>query len=177
MLFSENRVFTRKCPMVTRAGIYWMGCHDFRCYEKVVRTLISSWIVDIPSHLAKLMKLNSQNGKVLGMLIISKLSIGVKVILITFHSQRRDLSVFESSYHLPTCLPHMVEASHCFLIAERQAGKLWIPIFIDFDFTRPGIEPESIVSIADALCTRPLIDALVRFILRCRGGTSWETFI
>ena len=27
--------------------------------------------------------------------------------------QRRDLSVFESNCHLPTGLPHMVEASHC----------------------------------------------------------------
>ena len=42
------------------------------------------------------------------------------VIVITFYSpsglgqgQQRDLSVFESSCHLFTCLPHMVEASHC----------------------------------------------------------------
>ena len=27
--------------------------------------------------------------------------------------QRRDLSVFESSCHPPTCLPHTLEASHC----------------------------------------------------------------
>ena len=27
--------------------------------------------------------------------------------------QRRDLSVFESSCHLPACLPHTAEASHC----------------------------------------------------------------
>ena len=27
--------------------------------------------------------------------------------------QRRDLSVFESSCHLPICLPHTMEASHC----------------------------------------------------------------
>ena len=27
--------------------------------------------------------------------------------------QRRDLSVFESSCHLPTCLPNTAEASHC----------------------------------------------------------------
>ena len=43
------------------------------------------------------------------------------------------------------------------LIAESQAGKLWIPIFIVFGLTRPGIEPESTVSVADALSTRPLI--------------------
>ena len=42
------------------------------------------------------------------------------VIVITFYSpsclnqgQRRDLSVFESSFHLPICLPHTMEASHC----------------------------------------------------------------
>ena len=40
---------------------------------------------------------------------------------------------------------------------ERQAGKLWIPIFIIFGLTRPGIEPESTASVADALSTRPLI--------------------
>ena len=27
--------------------------------------------------------------------------------------QQKDLSVFESSCHLPTCLPHIMEASHC----------------------------------------------------------------
>ena len=43
------------------------------------------------------------------------------------------------------------------LIAERQAGKLWIPIFIIFGLTLPGIEPQSTASVADALSTRPLI--------------------
>ena len=43
------------------------------------------------------------------------------------------------------------------LIAERQVGKLWIPIFIVFGLTRPGIEPESTASVADALSTRPPI--------------------
>ena len=32
------------------------------------------------------------------------------------------------------------------LIAERQAEKLWIPIFIVFGLTRPEIEPESTLS-------------------------------
>ena len=31
---------------------------------------------------------------------------------------------FRSLSQAATCLPHMVEASHCPLIAERQAGKL-----------------------------------------------------
>ena len=43
------------------------------------------------------------------------------------------------------------------LIAERQAGKLWIPTFTVFGLTRLGIEPKSTVSVADALSTRPLI--------------------
>ena len=46
---------------------------------------------------------------------------------------------------------------HLPLTAERQAGKLRIPIFIVFGLTRLGIEPESTVSVADALPTRPLI--------------------
>ena len=43
------------------------------------------------------------------------------------------------------------------LIAEHQAGKLRIPISIVFGLTRPGIEPESTASVADALSTRPPI--------------------
>ena len=43
------------------------------------------------------------------------------------------------------------------LIAERQAGKLWIPPFIVFGLTGPGIELESTASVAYALSTRPLI--------------------
>ena len=46
------------------------------------------------------------------------------------------------------------------LIAERQAGKLCIPIFIVFGLTRPGIEPVSTASVADALSTRPLISSI-----------------
>ena len=34
-----------------------------------------------------------------------------------------------------------------FLFAERQAEKLWIPIFILIGLTRPGIKPQSIVSV------------------------------
>ena len=64
--------------------------------------------------------------------------------------QRRDLSIFKSSWHLPTCLPNT-------LIAQRQAGKLRIPIFIVFGLTRPEIEPESTAPVADALSIRPLI--------------------
>ena len=59
--------------------------------------------------------------------------------------------IFRSSSQAATCLPHTVEASHCPLIVEYQARKLWIPIFIIFGLTRPGIEPESIVSEANAL--------------------------
>ena len=49
------------------------------------------------------------------------LSVLIIVIVITFfihqvalaRRQRNDLSVFESSCHLPICLPHTMEASHC----------------------------------------------------------------
>ena len=43
------------------------------------------------------------------------------------------------------------------LIAEREAEKLLIPLFVVFGLTRPGIESGSTVSVADALSTRPLI--------------------
>ena len=36
-------------------------------------------------------------------------------------------------------------------MAERLAGKLWIPIFIVFGLIQPGIEPEFAVSIAMAV--------------------------
>ena len=42
------------------------------------------------------------------------------------------------------------------LIAERQAGKLQVPIFVVFGLTRPGIKPESTGSVADELPARPL---------------------
>ena len=43
------------------------------------------------------------------------------------------------------------------LIAERQAMKLYTPIFIVFGLTWPGIELESTVSVADTLSIQPLI--------------------
>ena len=51
------------------------------------------------------------------------------------------------------------------LIAERQAGMLGIPIFKVFGLTRPGIEPESTATVADALSTRPLIGMF--FVSNC----------
>ena len=67
---------------------------------------------------------------------------------------------FQSSSQAATCpsVYHTRWRLHTVpLIAERQAGKLWIPIFIVFGLTRPGIEPVSTASVADALSTRPLI--------------------
>ena len=67
---------------------------------------------------------------------------------------------FRSLSQAATCPPvyHTRRRLHTVsLIAKRQAGKLWIPIFIVFGLTRPGIEPESTASVADALSTRPLI--------------------
>ena len=72
--------------------------------------------------------------------------------------QRRDLSVFESSYHLPTSLSHTVEASHCLflLLTFTVAGKLWIPIFIVFGLARPRIELEFM----DILCESAVLEKL-----------------
>ena len=53
-----------------------------------------------------------------------------------FQSPSQD-ATFPSVYHTRWRL-HTVP-----LIAERQAGKLWKPIFIVFGLIRPGIEPES----------------------------------
>ena len=67
---------------------------------------------------------------------------------------------FRFSSQAATCPPvyHTRRRLHTVpLIAERQAGKLRIPIFLVFGLTRPGIEPESTASVADALSTRPLI--------------------
>ena len=59
-------------------------------------------------------------------------------------------------------------------IGERQAGKLWIPIF-SLWITRLGIKPESTVSVADALSTRPLIviGSSFRILILCQH--SWAT--
>ena len=43
------------------------------------------------------------------------------------------------------------------LIAESQAEKLWIPIFLVFSLTLLGINHESTASVADAISTQPLI--------------------
>ena len=42
-----------------------------------------------------------------------------------------------------------------------------MPIFIVFGLTRPGIEPVSTVSVADALSTRPLISFFIDFGRHC----------
>ena len=57
----------------------------------------------------------------------------------------------------------------CLFIAERQAGKLRIPIFIVLGLTCPEIEPESTVLAADAPSTRSLIgfNYLVWLSLHC----------
>ena len=96
----------------------------------------------------------------------------VIVIVITFYFTKlpwpgNSERTFRSSSQAATCPPvyHTRRRLHTVpLIAERQAGKLWIPIFIVFGLTRPGIEPESTVSVADALSTRPLIALSTCFI-------------
>ena len=78
--------------------------------------------------------------------------------------------IFRSSSQAATCpsVYHTRWRLHIVpLIAERQAGKLWIPIFIVFGLTQPGIKPVSTVSVADALSTRPLIGFYPLVTLMC----------
>ena len=67
---------------------------------------------------------------------------------------------FRSSSQAATCPPvyHTQRRLHTVpLIAEYQAGKLWIPIFIVFGLKQLGIEFKSTASAAYALSTRPII--------------------
>ena len=80
---------------------------------------------------------------------------------------------FRSSSQAATCPPvyHTRWRLHTVLfVAQRQAGKLWIPIFIVFGLIRPGIVPDSTVSLADAISTWPPIHAY-----RCRIWRSWPS--
>ena len=64
------------------------------------------------------------------------------------------------------------------LIAECQAGKLCLPIFIVFDLTQLGVKPESTASVADAVSTRPLIVQSTSLSFCCQlfnAATSWIT--
>ena len=59
---------------------------------------------------------------------------------------------FRSSSQAATCPPVYHTRRRLLtvpLIAERQAGKLWMPSFIIFGLPRHGIEPKSTVSVAD----------------------------
>ena len=64
---------------------------------------------------------------------------------------------FRSLSQAATCTPARRRLHAVPLLAERQAGTLWIPIFIVFGLTWSGVEPESTVSAADNLITGPLI--------------------
>ena len=75
---------------------------------------------------------------------------GKKVIVVTFYSpsclsQKTAKGPLgrtnQAACHLPTRLPHTVEIPLVTFNAERQAGKLWIPILMVFGLTRPGIKP------------------------------------
>ena len=56
--------------------------------------------------------------------------------------------IFWSSSQTGTCPPVYWRLHTSIFNAERQAGKLWIPIFIFFGLTRPETEPEFTVSVA-----------------------------
>ena len=105
------------------------------------------------------------------------------VIVITFYSpnclgQETAKGPFGLRVKLPPahlCTTHGGSFTLSLLIAERQAGKLWIPIFIVFGLTQPGIEPESTASVADALSTRTLIGGVRRRLER--GSSESESKI
>ena len=77
--------------------------------------------------------------------------------------QQRNLLVLESSYRLSTTGSGGFTLS--VIIAERQAQKLYKTIRIAFGLTRPRIGPESTVSVADALSTRPLTDSSSQMLI------------
>ena len=75
--------------------------------------------------------------------------------------------IFRSLIQAATCQPvyHTWRRPQTVpLFAERQAGKLLIPIFIVFGLTRPGIEPDFTVSVADTLSTQPLIGCVSLYL-------------
>ena len=70
------------------------------------------------------------------------------------------ISIFQVALASRKQTTHGGDPKLFFSISERQAGKLWIPIFMVLGLTRPGIEYNSAVLAADALSTRPLIGEL-----------------
>ena len=95
---------TTKYHVVVAVAAYLFFCHQTESYQ---------------SHL-KTPTLALEYGAVAAVKSKRKLLEMQKTFVITFvhqvalaRRQRSDLSVFESSCRLPTCLPHTMEASHC----------------------------------------------------------------
>ena len=87
------------------------------------------------------------------------------VIVITFYSGScLGKEKAKGPFGLWVKLPHVYHAGRRFhtvpLIAKRQAGKLWIPIFIVFGMSQSRIEPKFTASVADALSTWLFIGVL-----------------
>ena len=101
-------------------------------------------------------------------------------ILFTKLSWRGDSEgTFRSSSQAATCPPVYHTRWRLYtvpLIADHQAGKLWIPIFVEFGLTRSGIEPVGTVSVADALSTWPLIGFIgkISIIMEPEKRTEWN---
>ena len=72
---------------------------------------------------------------------------------------------FRYSSQATACLPHTVETSHCSFLSLNAKQESCKYQFLVFGLTRPGIEPESTVSVADALSTRPLIGFAYQYLL------------
>ena len=99
---------------------------------------------------------------------------GGNIIIIAFYSPScLGQETAEEPFGLRVKLPPVYNTPWIFhtvpLIAGLQTGKLWIPIFIIFGLTRQGIEPESTISVADAVSTRPLVSWHRIWALRLRS--------
>ena len=87
---------------------------------------------------------------------------------------------FRSSIQAATCLPHMVEASHCHFNYWMSIKEAVNTSFSSFFSTLPEIESESTVSVADALSTRALISQFKDYenhLCKKVVFTSWYWFI
>ena len=92
--------------------------------------------------------------------------------------QRRDLSVFESNCHLPTCLSHTVKLHTVSFNAERPSSRKAVNIkFYGRWFDRPGIKPKSTVSVADALSKHLTTDNKAFTRKWAKEGNQTQNFV
>ena len=85
--------------------------------------------------------------------------------------QQRNRLVFASSWHLTICIPHAMEAPDCPFYCLMSRKKAVNINFYSLWFVPTGNDSEFIVSVADALFTRPLnaffFSVLLYFVIVC----------